>query len=71
MLASFTVSKTAFALPPLPFENILLLNIPIVAIFDIWLFNDYLHPAQWVGVFLMATSAIIGIYSGEERLEAI
>ena len=71
MLTSFTISKTAFTLPPLPFENIILLNMPIVALFDIWLFNDYLHPAQWAGVFLMATSAIIGIYSGEERLEAI
>mgnify|MGYP001166356418 CR=1 FL=1 len=71
MLTSFTASKTAFRLPPLPFENIILLNMPIVAFFDIWLFNDYLHPAQWAGVFLIATSAIIGIYSGEERLHAI
>ncbi|KZR87735.1 EamA family transporter [Synechococcus sp. MIT S9504] len=71
MLGSFTVSKTAFALPPLPFVNILLLNLPIVAIFDIWLFNDYLRPVQWAGVSMMATSAILGIYSGEERLEAI
>ncbi|WP_186539086.1 DMT family transporter [Synechococcus sp. BIOS-E4-1] len=71
MFVSFMTSKTAFALPPLPFENILLLNLPIVAICDMWIFEDYLHPSQWAGILLMVASAIIGIFSGEERIKAI
>ena len=71
MLESFTASKTAFALPPVAFRNILLLNLPIVAFAESWIFNIHLDQYQWIGVFLIMLSALSAIFSGEKRLKAL
>ena len=71
MLESFTASKTAFALPPVTFRNILLLNLPIVALAESWIFNIHLDLYQWIGVFFIMLSALSAIFSGEKRLKAL
>jgi drug/metabolite transporter (DMT)-like permease len=71
MLESFTASKTAFELPPMAYRNILLLNLPIIGIWDLLFFGVRLNASQWLGIALIIISAFIAIISGEERLEAI
>ncbi|QNI56203.1 eamA-like transporter family protein [Synechococcus sp. BIOS-E4-1] len=71
MLESFTASKTAFALPPVTFRNILLLNLPIVAFAESWLFDVHLDHYQWIGIFFIMLSALSAIFSGEKRLKAL
>ena len=71
MLESFTASKTAFALPPVTFRNILLLNLPIVAFAESWMFDIHLDYYQWIGVFFIMLSALSAIFSGEQRLKAL
>lgn len=71
MLESFTASKTAFALPPVTFRNILLLNLPIVAFAESWLFNIHLDLYQWSGICFIMLSALSAIFSGERRLKAL
>ena len=71
MLESFTDSKTAFALPPVTFRHILLLNLPIVALAESWIFNIHLDLYQWIGVFFIMLSALSAIFSGEKRLKAL
>ena len=71
MLESFTASKTAFALPPVTFRNILLLNLPIVAFAESWIFDIHLDRYQWIGVFFIMLSALSAIFCGEKRLQAL
>lgn len=71
MLESFTASKTAFALPPVTYRNILLLNLPIVAFVESWMFDIHLDDYQWIGIFFIMLSALSAIFSGEKRLKAL
>jgi drug/metabolite transporter (DMT)-like permease len=71
MLESFTASKTAFALPPVTFRNILLLNLPIVAFAESLIFNIHLDLYQWIGICFIMLSALSAIFSGERRLKAL
>ncbi|QNI54404.1 eamA-like transporter family protein [Synechococcus sp. BIOS-E4-1] len=71
MLESFTASKTVFALPPVTFQNILLLNLPIVAFAESWIFDIHLDFYQWIGVVLIMLSALSAIFSGQKRLKAL
>ncbi|KZR87344.1 hypothetical protein MITS9509_01194 [Synechococcus sp. MIT S9509] len=71
MLESFTASKTVFALPPVTYQNILLLNLPIVAFAESWIFDIHLDFYQWIGVVLIMLSALSAIFSGQKRLKAL
>jgi drug/metabolite transporter (DMT)-like permease len=71
MLESFTASRTAFALPPVTYRNILLLNLPIVAFADSLIFNIHLDLYQWIGICFIMLSALSAIFSGESRLKAL
>ena len=68
---SFVASRAQFLLPPLVFQNLSLLSLPLVCIGEVILFKGTLTIWQWAGVVTIVIAGFLATLSKQQRLQAI
>ena len=68
---SFISSRAQFRLPPLLYQNLSLLSLPIVCIIEALIAKQFLTPLQWIGVLAIICSGVLASLSKQKPLEPI
>lgn len=68
---TFIASRAQFLLPPLVFQSLSLLSLPIVCIVEIFLFKGTFSLWQWAGVVAIILAGFLAARSKQSQLKAI
>ena len=68
---TFIASRAQFLLPPLVFQSLSLLSLPIVCIVEIFLFKGTFSLWQWSGVVAIILAGFLAARSKQTQLKAI
>ena len=68
---TFIASRAQFLLPPLLFQSLSLLSLPIVCIVEIYLFKGTFSLWQWTGVVAIILAGFLAARSKQTQLKAI
>ena len=68
---TYIASRAQFALPPLIFQNLSLLSLPLVCIAEVILFKGTFTYWQWAGVLAIILAGFLASRSKQPQLKAI
>ena len=68
---TFIASRAQFLLPPLIFQNLSLLSLPLVCIAELILFNGTFSLWQWVGVIAIILAGFLASRSKQIQMQPI